>query len=214
MHQSRTWISFTAAAKNCWLHHKRHVVLCLQRFGLKTSALGQPGDKVPTWLLKWAALVLGFVEQERKLLPAQLLALRLPLVHYTPLTAAAEAKGELPSCLLFMLGSHCCRGLAGTEAAMLSLRAGVHQHLRVGLHGLACTGCKAKSISGPPAADSEARRELCTMWLGTIPCVAANCCFQGPSAGLCSSTNSTQTLHKPAASPGFPTSQSQQSQLR
>lgn len=61
---------------------------------MRTSALGRPHDKVPPWLLKWAALVLGFVQQERRLLPAQLLALRLPLVHYTPLTAAAEAKGE------------------------------------------------------------------------------------------------------------------------
>ena len=72
-----------------WLHE----LVPAQAFGLKASALGRPNDKVPPWLLKWAALVLGFVQQERQLLPAQLLALRLPLVHYTPLTAAAEAKG-------------------------------------------------------------------------------------------------------------------------
>lgn len=69
----------------------------MQAFGLKSSALGRPHDKVPPWLHKWAALVLGFVEQERRLLPAQLLALRLPMVHYTPLYAAAEAKGAVPS---------------------------------------------------------------------------------------------------------------------
>ena len=72
-----------------WLHEP----VPAQAFGLKASALGRPNDKVPPWLLKWAALVLGWVQQERQLLPAQLLALRLPLVHYTPLTAAAEAKG-------------------------------------------------------------------------------------------------------------------------
>ena len=69
------------------------VLVCVQKFGLKASALGRLHDKVPAWLHKWAALILGFVETERSLLPAQLLALRLPLVHYTPLTAAAEAKG-------------------------------------------------------------------------------------------------------------------------
>ena len=78
--------------------------MIVQAFGLKASALGRPHDKVPPWLLKWAALVLGFVQQERQLLPAQLLALRLPLVHYTPLTAAAEAKGVSPRLVLDLGG--------------------------------------------------------------------------------------------------------------
>ena len=73
--------------------------VCLQSFGLKASALGRAHDKVPTWLHKWAALVLAFVETERRLLPAQLLQLQLPLAQYTPLTAAAEAKGAPFQCM-------------------------------------------------------------------------------------------------------------------
>lgn len=64
----------------------------LDRFGLRASALGRPHKRLPGWLIKWAALVLEFVELERQLLPAQLLALQLR-ARYTPLAAAAEAKG-------------------------------------------------------------------------------------------------------------------------
>ena len=42
--------------------------VCLQTFGLKASALGRAHDKVHTWLHKWAALVLTFVDTERRLL--------------------------------------------------------------------------------------------------------------------------------------------------
>ena len=64
----------------------------MQRFGLRDSALGRPHQRLPDWLTKWAALILEFVEHERQLLPAQLLALQLR-ARYTPLAAAAEAKG-------------------------------------------------------------------------------------------------------------------------
>ena len=64
----------------------------LQKFGLRDSALGRPHQRLPTWLAKWAALALEFVEQEMELLPAQLVALNLR-AKYTPMAAAAEAKG-------------------------------------------------------------------------------------------------------------------------
>ena len=68
------------------------MLLLLQKFGLRESALGRPHQRLPNWLAKWAALILQFVELERSLLPAQLLALQLR-ARYTPLAAAAEAKG-------------------------------------------------------------------------------------------------------------------------
>ena len=67
----------------------------LQAHGLRECALGGGGgqQRVPTWLEKWTALILEFVEEEQGLLPAQLLALPRNLAAYTPASAAAEAKG-------------------------------------------------------------------------------------------------------------------------
>ena len=49
--------------------------------------------RVPTWLEKWAALIMEYVETEQALLPQELLALRPPYATYTAASAAAEAKG-------------------------------------------------------------------------------------------------------------------------
>ena len=67
----------------------------LDEFGVRDSCLGRPGtpDRVPDWLMKWAALVLRFVKVERDLLPAALLALPPALGVYTQASAEAEAKG-------------------------------------------------------------------------------------------------------------------------
>lgn len=54
---------------------------------------------MPAWLEKWAALLLAFVEEEQRLLPAELLTQAPPLLTYTPETAAFAAKGS-PCCPL------------------------------------------------------------------------------------------------------------------
>ena len=92
----------------------------VQRFGLRDSALGRPRQRLPEWLAKWAALVLQFVEQEMELLPAQLVALQLR-AKYTPLTAAAEAKGEheLSAVCGFM---HCFVDLCCTTGALVAIQ--------------------------------------------------------------------------------------------
>ncbi|KAG2481828.1 hypothetical protein HYH03_019206, partial [Edaphochlamys debaryana] len=54
---------------------------------------GSPGnDRAPEWLVKWAALVLEYVELERTLLPRVLLELPPQLGRYTPESAAIEAE--------------------------------------------------------------------------------------------------------------------------
>uniref|UniRef100_A0A061R538 Putative histone-lysine n-methyltransferase atxr3-like isoform x1 n=1 Tax=Tetraselmis sp. GSL018 TaxID=582737 RepID=A0A061R538_9CHLO len=45
----------------------------LERHGLRSAALGRPGERVPGWLAKWLSLVLEFCEAERELLPSSLL---------------------------------------------------------------------------------------------------------------------------------------------
>ena len=69
-----------------------------QGWGLKDAALGSKsrGTRAPDWLLKWAALVLEYIEEEKSLLPAELLAIPPPAARYTPASAAAEAKGACP----------------------------------------------------------------------------------------------------------------------
>lgn len=53
----------------------------------------QPGHPpVPSWLLKWAALALEYVELERQLLPGLLLNLPPPFNHYTQEYADAQAQ--------------------------------------------------------------------------------------------------------------------------
>lgn len=66
-----------------------------QDWGLKDAALGSEsrGTRAPDWLQKWAALVLEYIEEEKALLPAELLAIPPPFARYTPASAAAEAKG-------------------------------------------------------------------------------------------------------------------------
>ena len=84
----------------------------LDRFGVRDSALGRGGlgpaeeaaaggvmaRRVPPWLEKWAALILHFVERERELLPAALLALPPALGGgYSRSAAALEARGVADS---------------------------------------------------------------------------------------------------------------------
>ena len=68
----------------------------MKDWGLKDAALGSKarGTRAPDWLQKWAALVLEYIEEERSLLPAELLAIPPPFARYTPASAAAEAKGR------------------------------------------------------------------------------------------------------------------------
>ncbi|KDD72435.1 hypothetical protein H632_c3349p0, partial [Helicosporidium sp. ATCC 50920] len=63
----------------------------LKKHGLGTSALGDraAGTRLPSWLVKWTALVCEYVEQEEVLLRADLLA--LPQGRYTPEAAASGA---------------------------------------------------------------------------------------------------------------------------
>lgn len=48
---------------------------------------------IPPWLEKWTSLVLAFVEEEKALLPASLLAQPAALGRYTPDSARIEADG-------------------------------------------------------------------------------------------------------------------------
>ncbi len=70
----------------------------LQKFGMRDCALawGPGRGRVPAWLQKWVSLCLAYVELERTLLPAQLLAIPPPLGNFTAETAASQAKGMLP----------------------------------------------------------------------------------------------------------------------
>ncbi len=52
-------------------------------------------ERAPLWLEKWAALVLEFIEEERRLLPDQLCSLQLPYASYTRSAAEVEAKGAV-----------------------------------------------------------------------------------------------------------------------
>ena len=75
----------------------------LQKFGMRDCALawGPGKGRVPAWLQKWVALCLEYVELERTLLPAQLLAIPPPLGNFTAETAASQAKGT--PCQLAMI---------------------------------------------------------------------------------------------------------------
>ena len=86
-----------------------------QAHGLRECALGGGGGqpRVPAWLEKWTALILEYVEEEQRLLPAQLLALPRNLAAYTPASAAAEAKGAPQSCSpALMLQRHPAPGVS------------------------------------------------------------------------------------------------------
>ncbi len=48
--------------------------------------------RVPSWIVKWAALALEFVELERRVLPRVLLQLPPTMGRYTPASAEIEAE--------------------------------------------------------------------------------------------------------------------------
>ena len=59
----------------------------LEDWGLRSCALGG----APDWLVKWTALVLGYIDAEKRELPAELCA--LPRFPYSPEAAAQQACG-------------------------------------------------------------------------------------------------------------------------
>ena len=159
---------------------------------------------MPPWLEKWTALILEFVEEEQRLLPAQLLALPRNLAAYTPASAAAEAKGALPRLLLcsqrqFPRVSKCADEVAGRPLGFPA--AGVSdnrvQNVVITLDKVKLCIQKSGNTAKPPLrmlSDSEATEYL---WTGAPP-PSSWLCVWGLSTGATMMNFTGASPHSPA----------------